>query len=140
MKALMIGFAATSLLMAALPQSAMAQAPAPAAAQVHADAGAVRVGKTSLRADTSMGANPGDMVMVADGKATVTYANGCAVTVTGRYRIPAVAPTCAPVPVAVASAGGTNMAAIGLGAAALVGLAAAAGGGGGGGSDNASSP
>jgi len=130
MKQLVMGLAASTLFFAA---TAQAQAPNPQVL-VHADSGTVTVQGNAVAAKSSAGANAGDTIVVTDGQATVTYSNGCAVTVTSQYQIAAKAPVCTGV---VSGGGDGHLVAAGLGAIVLVGAAV---GGGGGGSDTPSSP
>lgn len=102
---------------------------------VHADAGNVQVGGAAVTPDTSVGVNAGDTITVSQGQATVTYANGCSITVTGSYVAAATAPACHGASVATAS-GGLKVAGA-LGALVLVGVAVGSGGGG---DDRPSSP
>jgi len=132
MKQFVMGVTASVLFLAA--QTALAQAPNPQVL-VRADSGTVTVQGNAVAAKSSAGANAGDTVVVTDGQATVTYSNGCAVTVTSQYQIAAKAPVCTGV---VAGGGDGHLVAAGLGAIALIG--AAVGGGGGGGNDTPSSP
>jgi hypothetical protein len=131
MKQLVMGLAVSSLFFAA---AAQAQAPNPQAL-VRADSGTVTVQGNAVAAKSSAGANVGDTIVVTGGQATVTYSNGCAVTVTSEYQVAAKAPVCTGV---VAGGGDGHLVAAGIGAIALIGVAV--GGGGGGGSDNPSSP
>ncbi|MDB6164623.1 MAG: hypothetical protein JWL98_2055 [Xanthomonadaceae bacterium] len=136
MKSILFGFAASALIAGLAAQTASAQ---PANAQnpailIHADEGSVTLRGAVIPVGSSMGANPGDIVVVT-GKATATYSNGCDVAIQGTYQIPANAPTCSK---AVAATGDGKYVAAGLGAVALIG--AAVGGGGGGSSDKPSSP
>ena len=133
MKQLAMGLAVSALFFAAQP--ALAQAPNPQVL-VHADSGTVTVQGKAVAAKSSAGANAGDTIAVSGGQATVTYANGCAVTVTDQYQISATAPVCTGV---VSGGGDGHIVAAGLGAIALVGVAVG-GGGGGGGDDTPSSP
>jgi type 1 fimbria pilin len=131
MKQLVMGLAVSSLFFAA---AAQAQAPNPQAL-VRADSGTVTVQGNAVAAKSSAGANAGDTIVVTGGQATVTYSNGCAVTVTSEYQVAAKAPVCTGV---VSGGGDGHLVAAGIGAIALVGVAV--GSGGGGGSDNPSSP
>ena len=133
MKQIVIGLAVSALFLAAQP--ALAQAPSPHAL-VHADSGTVSVQGNAVVANSSSGANAGDMITVTGGQATVTYSNGCAVKVTDQYQVAAKAPVCTG---AVAGGGDGHLVAVGLGAIALVGVAVG-GGGGSGGDDTPSSP
>jgi len=136
MKQIVMGLAVSAVFLAAQP--ALAQAPSPQAL-VHADSGTVSVQGNAVVANSSSGANAGDMVTVTGGQATVTYSNGCAVKVTDQYQIADKAPVCTGV---VAGGGDGHLVAAGLGAIALVGIAVGGGGGGGsdGGGDGPSSP
>jgi hypothetical protein len=127
MKQLTLGLAVSTLLLGAIAQPAMAGATNPAVI-VHADSGLVQVSGTTVPLADSTGAKVGDLITVTQGSAIVTYDNGCSVTVTGQYRIPAVAPVCTGV---FPMAHDGKFVAIGLGAIALVGIAAGSGGGGG---------
>ena len=105
-------------------------------ALVHADAGSVVVGNSEVAVDASAGANAGDTVNVAQGQATVTYDNGCSVTVTSSYVIEQQAPNCkGAVPL---DSDGKYVALGVLGAAVVIG--GVAGGGGGDHDDTPSSP
>jgi len=130
MKQFVMGLAVSSLFLAA---TAQAQAPGPQVL-VRADSGTVTVQGNAVAAKSSAGANAGDTIVVTGGQATVTYSNGCAVTVTSQYQVAAKAPVCTGV---VSGGGDGHLVAAGLGAIVLVGAAV---GGGGGGSDNPSSP
>jgi len=137
MKQFVMGVAVSALFLAAQP--ALAQDPSPKAL-VHADSGTVQVQGNAVAANSSTGANVGDSVTVTEGQATVTYSNGCAVTVTSQYQIVETAPVCTAV---LTPPGDGHLVAAGLGAIALVGIAVGGGGGGndgGGGGDGPSSP
>jgi hypothetical protein len=97
-------------------------------ALVHADAGSVSVGNTAVTVDSSAGANAGDTIVVAQGQATVTYDNGCSVTVSGSYVIEKQAPNCRGGTAALDSDGKYVAAGV-LGALVLVGAVAGSGGG-----------
>jgi hypothetical protein len=133
MKQIVMGLAVSALFLAVQP--AMAQSSNPQVL-VHADSGTVQVQGNAVVANSSSGANAGDMVTVTGGQATVTYSNGCAVKVTDQYQIAAKAPVCTGV---VAGGGDGHLVAAGLGAIALVGVAVGSGGGGGS-EDTPSSP
>lgn len=131
MKTLFLGAAA--LLFSA---GAFAQSPAPVEGNpgtlVHADSGAVTVQGTPVADKNSTGANAGDVINVTDGKATVTFANGCSVEVSGSYTVPATAPVCAKTGAKLTTAGTVSdgtMVAAGIGAAVVVGVAAGNSGG-----------
>lgn len=102
-------------------------------ALVYAEAGTVAVQGAEVAVASSVAAAAGDLVTVTSGQATITYSNGCATTVSDKYEILAVMPTCKN---GVIEAQGDGMLiAGGVGAAALVGTAVS-----GGDSDKASSP
>ena len=132
MKALLLALALGSFAAAASAQ----QAPAPRPhALVHADAGSVEVGNNPVAVDTSAGVDAGQTVNV-QGQATITYDNGCSITVTGSYVIARQAPDCHGGTRPIARNGGVVAAGV-LGGLAVV---AAVAGGGGGGEDRPSSP
>jgi hypothetical protein len=132
MKTLIFGLASSILCAGLIAQPAHAQNPAQQpnpTSLVHADTGAVQLHGTAVPAQQSMGANAGEVVDVTNGKATITFNNGCAVTVAGRrYTIPALAPACsiATVP----AKGDGKLVALGVAGAVAVGLAVGGGGGG----------
>ena len=132
MKRIVLGLAVTLAM-----GSAIAQAPKPHAL-VRADAGTVQVqGSGALALNESTGAQAGDIVSVTDGKATVTYADGCIVEVVSSHQIAAVTQCKAGLLPGSASVGGSDRLLVGAGIGALVVLGVALGSGG---SDSASSP
>lgn len=140
MKQLILGVIATLAVGSALAQQPAALVRSKGSVQVQLVAGAARVGDQAVAANSSYGAQAGDIVTVTDGSAKVTYGNGCVVTVTetAPYTIQAKDPMCRGGDTA--SSGG-NTYAIAGGVAALLLVGAAAGGGGGdGGDDKPSSP
>lgn len=135
MMRIVLGVAATVAMGSAFAQSPPAPKPA---VVVHADAGVVQVqGNAPIAVDATTGANLGDTVTVSGGKATLTYADGCIISIVGAHQVAAVSPCKAGlVPRSVLSAvGDGKMVAIGLGAIVAVGLAVGSGGG-----NSASSP
>lgn len=130
--------------------SAAAQAPAPQvfaadqaarpAVVVRADAGIVNIEDSApLQVNASATAGPGDTVMVSKGsRATLTYADGCVVSIDESMQIAAVSPCKAGLVKGGKVGGWTQgqMLAAGFGVV-VVGAAAV---GGGGGSDRPSSP
>jgi hypothetical protein len=116
--------------------AAQTQAPKPAVL-VHADSGAVQVQGSTVAVDSSAGANPGDVITVAEGQATLTYSNGCIINVSGQYTVPATPPTCPPGEPKPGNADGKYVAA---GVAAAVAIGVALGSSGGGDDDRPSSP
>lgn len=130
-------FAAAAMMLSA---SALAQDPSTLgenpATLVRADSGAVTVQGAKVTNESSTGAQTGDVVTVTDGQATLTFANGCSVTVHDTYTVPATAPLCRGAAPVAAGRGDGALVAAGIGALVLVGVAV----GGGGGSDRPSSP
>ena len=137
MKQLILALVATLAVGSAVAQQPTTLVRAKGEVQVQVS-GTAKVGSQDVASGASFGAKPGDVVVVAEGTAKVTYANGCAVTVEAAepYTISEEEPTCrAPVKVASSDTKYYLMA----GGAALL-LVGAAGGGGGGGDDKPSSP
>lgn len=128
MKQLILGLIATFAAGSAFAQQPMVLA--------HAKSEGVTVNGQAVPAASSVGASVGDVVAVAKGEAKVTYANGCAVTVTvnAPYTVAPVAPQCAS-PSKIASTDAKYY--WGVGAGVLVAGALASGGGG---DDKPSSP
>jgi hypothetical protein len=141
MKTLIFGLATSVVFAGLIAQPANAQnaaQPPKPTSLVHADGGVVQLHGAAVPAEQSMGANAGEIVDVTNGKATITFANGCAVKVEGRqYTIPAQAPVChtGMVP----ATGDGKLVALGVAGAVAVGLAVG-GSGGGNNSDPPSSP
>lgn len=104
--------------------SALAQSPK---VLVHSQNGEVQVAGKKVEAATSLGAEAGDVVVVSDGEAIVTYSNGCAVKVTGSYTVLDKGPAKCPGLGKVRSS--TNYAMVGTGIAVAAGALALASGG-----------
>ena len=138
MKQLILALVATFAVGSAVAQQPTTLVRAKGEVQVQVT-GSAKVGSQDVASGASFGAKAGDVVVVADGTAKVTYANGCSVTVvpSAPYTISEQAPTCrAPTTVASSDSKYYLMA----GGAALLLVGAAGGGGGGGDDDKPSSP
>ena len=129
MKRIVFGLIVTVAMGSAIAQSP--QAPKPAAL-VRANAGVVQVeGGAAITLESSAGANIGDTVTIGEGsKATLTYADGCVVSVVGSVQIAAVSPCKAGLAPGTRLGATSNrkLVAAGLGALALVGVVVGSGG------------
>lgn len=136
MKQLILGLVATLAMGSALAQQPTTLVRAIGDVQVEVS-GAAEVGGQAVASGSSFGAKAGDKVVVSDGTAKVTYANGCTVMVEADvpYTISEKAPACRKPAVAASSDTKYYLAAGGIGL-----LLAGAAGGGGGGDDKPSSP
>ena len=135
MKRIVLAVVATAALGSAIAQSPSAPEPA---VSVRADAGVVQIDSgAAIALDNSAGADAGNTVTVINGKATLTYADGCIVSVVNTHTITPVSPCKAGLmPSTTISVKGDGLlVAGGLGALVLAGLAVGSAG-----SDRPSSP
>ncbi len=106
--------------------TATAEAPE---ALVSAASGSVQVAGAALAEGSSVGAYAGDNVTVADGRAIVTYGDGCVVNVVDSYQVAEISPCKAGLqPGSTAKVSDGAMVWLGVGGIAVLGLAAGSGG------------